>query len=234
MNKPGPYRSLILKHTRDDLIKSCKILLLGVLGFTSPYIFSNYINSFRQTHWSLYLPSELDIPRVEWMVIFYVSAYILPLLTLFALSPRQHKGLIKAIFLSGLFGACIFLLLPTKLGYARDLDQIIYFKPVYELLWQIDLPYNLMPSMHVTMAHLMLMPIIYEKINPVWKFALSLWLLGIYLSIVLVHQHHMIDIVSGHILAEYCFRRFYKNQGYIGIEDQVEIEAAKNISDLAA
>ncbi len=184
--------------------RSFCLLLLGIVGFALPYILSNWWNASREFHFAPYLDIELQIPRVNWMIIPYVSAYLMGLASIQCLPYLAQKALMKAINVAGIIGGIIFILFPTELGYFRSPDGLGFWRPVYEILWSLDHPYNLTPSMHVTMAYLMIVPVIQVSKSVFMKSALALWLFLVCLSIVLVHQHHVIDFVTGFALGWLC------------------------------
>jgi membrane-associated phospholipid phosphatase len=69
----------------------------------------------------------------------------------------------------------------------------------------VDLPHNLVPSLHVTFSALILFSLIDASVLFAAKLALSAWLILICLSTLLVHQHHLLDVAAGLLVA----RLFY-------------------------
>ncbi|MBI2519093.1 MAG: phosphatase PAP2 family protein [Bdellovibrio sp.] len=186
------------------------LLLLGTIGFAVPYLLSNWWNAGREFHFAPYLQIELLIPRVNWMIIPYVSAYLMGLASIQRLPYMAQKALMKAVNVAGIIGGIIFILFPTELGYLRTTDGLGFWRPVYEILWSLDHPYNLTPSMHVTMAYLMIVPVIQSSKSILAKSILTLWLFLVCISIVLVHQHHVIDFITGFVLGWLCDVYIYR------------------------
>ncbi len=184
--------------TNNDIVKSFIILSFGFLFLTVPYLLANKYNTTHQEHMNFYFMWELTyIPFIPWMIIPYVSAYFVPFITIYKLSWSEKKALVWTITTSGIVGAIIFVLFPTVLGFDRDISQTGAWAPLYEILWKADYPYNLFPSMHVVMAYLLIRPII-SKMKHVWsKVLMIIQLVFVCVSVLLVHQHHVLDLLAG-------------------------------------
>lgn len=174
------------------------LFALGTVLFTVPYVVTNELSAQRPHHYRFYFDWELEhIPFVAWMIIPYVATYLVPLLTIRKLAWHENKALVWSIGICGLLGGIFFLFFPTVLGFKRDLDAAGVWAPLYELLWTADRPHNLCPSMHVVMAYLLIVPMLgkFEHWGP--RLSLLGALASICLSILLVHQHHVMDLVAG-------------------------------------
>jgi len=192
-----------------NILKSLAILLVGVFFFSISYIPVNFFNSTLSHHYRLYFDFELVLPIWDWMIIPYVSAYLLPILPLFRLSLRRLKALAFSISLAGLIGGVIFLILPTQLGFIRDQGISDFWKPTYQFLYMIDPPHNLFPSMHVVMAYMLIVPCLNTFKNVLVKAILVSWLLLICASIIFTHQHHLLDLIGGIELSWFMHRFVY-------------------------
>ena len=184
------------KPSRESLF-----LLLVTAGLYSIiYLSVNWYSFNYQTQNKFFFDWELNIPFVESFILVYFSAYIsfIPVFLLFKY--EDHLKISKALLSSAVFGAAIFLLYPTVCGYERDLNNVIYFKGLYQFLWNQDNPVTLMPSFHVQMSTIFLIPIIQKVRKRSWQIFNSTWLVLICFSIVLVHQHHLADIFTGFFL----------------------------------
>lgn len=104
------------------------------------------------------------------------------------------KRLITVTILSGLF----FLLFPLKLRLPRP-EPGGWTAPFFHALYFNDLPFNLAPSLHISLRSL------------VWVFygahltghlrtAVKVWFILIGVSTLLVWQHHLIDVAGGFIM----------------------------------
>ena len=80
-------------------------------------------------------------------------------------------------------------------------------QPLFDLLTQVDTPHNLVPSLHVAFAALILLGCA-ERGPKFWAWGYGAWLVLMSASTVLVHQHHLLDVISGLGLA-FIMRRIF-------------------------
>lgn len=171
-------------------------LLLDLL-FVVVYGGSSLLNHTRSTHLQIHFDWETGLPLIPAFIYPYFSIFLLFLLPLFALDVSALRQLAKQLVVATLVAGATFLLLPTKLGFEPSTLEL---PPLFSLLASLDLPYNLVPSLHVTYSALTISAV--SSNSPAWlKPLLWLWLGAMCVSVVLVHQHHLLDVVSGLILA---------------------------------
>ena len=95
--------------------------------------------------------------------------------------------------LSGLF----FLVLPLRLDSVRpETHGVPGF--LFDLL-RLDLPYNMFPSLHVSLL-LILLPIYTERRGPILQIVVTMWFALVGASTLLVWQHHVVDLVGGAVV----------------------------------
>jgi len=173
-------------------------LLLDIL-FIVVYGGSNWLTSHRAEHFNLYSSWELDIPLIPAMIFPYLSISLFFLLPLFVL--QRTKMLLLARRMAGaiVIAGAIFNLVPTELGFQRSLETSAAY-PQFQLIYLLDQPHNLFPSLHVALSSVVLATLLACVSTWLRVVFLSWWLL-LCLSVILVHQHHLIDIAGGLILA---------------------------------
>ncbi|MDR0480562.1 MAG: phosphatase PAP2 family protein [Gallionellaceae bacterium] len=174
--------------------------LLVAVAFFSIYPTMNWLTSLRAEHLSLFSAAELGIPFVPQMVWAYVSMYLLFLLPPFFLNPGQLQRLGKALVFATLVAGVIFVICPARLGFVRTLPDAEPYRSMFTFLFSIDRPYNLVPSLHVVYSSAIVLSIAPNVGRPI-RGLLWLWLAFIMASTVLVHQHHIIDVLTGWALA---------------------------------
>ena len=171
-------------------------LLLDLL-FVIVYGGSNLIAHSRSEHLALYLAWETAIPLVPAFIYPYFSILLLFLLPPFALGPVALRRLAIRLGLATLGAGMVFLLFPARLGFEPAHAGL---PPLMALLHQIDLPYNLVPSLHVTYSGLLMFAL--GAGCPLWpRVFFGIWLAVMCVSVVLLHQHHLLDVISGLALA---------------------------------
>jgi membrane-associated phospholipid phosphatase len=88
------------------------------------------------------------------------------------------------------------LLLPTQLGWTQP------------ACFNLDYPHNLVPSLHVAYA-VLAGAVVWNGATARWLRVLSgAWLALLISSVLLVHQHHLLDVVTGAALGIFCYRWF--------------------------
>lgn len=178
-----------------------KLLFLGQIlsFFFLVYMGVNYLSSLRSDLHAFYFDFELSIPLIAWMIIPYSTVYIAPIMALL-LCHKEDLLLIRKTLMAQIIVAAIFyLFFPAKLGFVRR-PVLGFFAKAYEWLYIVDYPHNLLPSLHVGFT-LTWVLVLKKHLSSLQYLALLLWALLVCFSVVLTHQHHILDIVSGLMLS---------------------------------
>src|ERR1041385_4578369 len=176
------------------------------IAFFAVYPTMNWLTSLRRAPLHLYLTGELAIPLVPWFIWPYLSMYALFVLPLFFVPADRMPALGKQLIAGCLISAAMFLLFPAELGFARTVPAA--YSAMYARMFTIDRPYNLVPSLHVIWSTAIgLACIDFAQIAA--KIALLAWLCVIVASTVLVHQHHLLDVIAA-LAIVFVLRRMYE------------------------
>ena len=175
--------------------------LIGAFTCSGIYLGTNEIAAQRTSFYQLYFEFEREIPMVPWMIHIYNSFHILLFMNFLIIKdPLKIKAIAISLISSSAIASVFFLLLPAELGFSRT-ENIQCYELWYNALHWLDHPHNLVPSLHITFSALSAYVISTEMGSVFLRLIFLLWFLLICSSIVLVHQHHLIDIVSGFVLA---------------------------------
>jgi len=169
--------------------------------FFSVYPFCNWVTANRAATLSLYVSQELGIPFVPEFVWIYLSLYLLFLLPPFFLKAEQMNALGWQLIGATFFCGAVFLLMPAELGFDRVVPEDPFYSALFARIFEVDLPHNLVPSLHVAFSALILISVTRCVLSPVAKVIFGVWLVLICSSTVLVHQHHLIDVITGLLVA---------------------------------
>lgn len=171
------------------------------LAFFLVYPLCNWYASGLSSWHALYLDGELALPFLPEFIWFYLSMYVLFLLPPLFVRAGDMRRLRQTLVWGTLISGAAFVLFPSKLGFARVLPEDAFYAPIYAFLFGIDLPHNMVPSLHVVYSALIVLAIIEgRKSGPlVWSFVV--WLGCICVSTLFVHQHHVLDVLAGLVLA---------------------------------
>jgi membrane-associated phospholipid phosphatase len=171
------------------------------IAFFSIYPTCNWLSSQQSQTFNLYIAAELNIPFVPEFIWVYLSMYLLFLMPLYFLGIADLKVLGKQLISATLFSGVIFLFFPAKLGFVRSIPQGAIYESLFAKIFVIDMPYNLVPSLHVVFSALIVLVITDSCQSILGKFVYWVWLSLICLSILLVHQHHLLDLITGLVVA---------------------------------
>lgn len=173
--------------------------LVGVVFF-SVYPTMNWLTGQRPQQYALYFAGELNIPFVPQFIWFYLSMYLLFAAPPFFLEPGQLRRLARELIAGTLAAGVVFLLLPARLGFTRSLPGDPLLDALYAGIFALDQPFNLVPSLHVVYSAAIALAIAAPG-GRGRQLLFGLWLALICASTLLVHQHHLLDVGSGLLLA---------------------------------
>jgi membrane-associated phospholipid phosphatase len=176
--------------------------------FVVIYFSTNWITSRRTGNYHLFFDWELAIPFVPAMIYVYASLLVLLLLPPFVLTKSQLPALARATVITLFSAAAVYLLFPADLGFERP-DYVPGYDAVFQMLYALEMPHNLVPSLHIASSALFIAAI-RNNLSSSWRRAgLIVWGILICASVLLVHQHHVLDVVSGLLLGLMSYRLVY-------------------------
>lgn len=147
---------------------------------------------------------EQHIPLVDWMIVPYMSIDLFFVATPFICGSRREIRILgRRMALAILAAGLIFWLWPLRLALGRQ-EVEGFLGPAYAFLHGFDQPHNLFPSLHVTLMFIIRWTW-HRKVGGRTRTLLHIWFALISLSTLLTHQHQVIDLLGGLILALLVF-----------------------------
>lgn len=181
--------------TSSDLAASLPwAFVIGVVFF-SVYPLCNRLAAQSADLWRVHLEWELSIPFVPQFVWLYLSMYLLFILPPAFVPSARFRALALQLIGGSLIGGVFFLLLPAELGFPRTLPAEAPYDRIFAAIYGIDRPHNLVPSLHVVFTAMIALACA-DFARPWARVALWIWLIGVIVSTVLVHQHHVVDVLA--------------------------------------
>ena len=189
-------RGLIGQAALASLLLSA--LFLGVYGGC------NWIASQRVDTGTWFFAWERRIPFWPAMIVPYLSIDAFFIAAPFLCRDREELRVftrrIAAAVLSA--GVC-FLLMPLRFAFERPVPDG-WLGIAFQQFTALDRPFNLVPSLHVTLA-VILADTYRRRTRGGVRFAVTTWFLLIGVSTVFTYQHHVVDVFGGLALAVLVF-----------------------------
>lgn len=186
-----------------------RLLIVGI-WFKLLFNGSDYIAGLHLYRVPVAMDWELaTIPFIPHFTLIYSSIYFSMLLVPFVLRTK-HELHAMAMALATVIGLAtiVFLVAPTEPAYG-PLPRSYTLDWLHEVTKMLALRHNLAPSLHVAMSWLILRTLATKATRPI-AFALYGWAAAIALATLLTHQHHVIDVLTGSILAETIYHLVYR------------------------
>ena len=175
-----------------------RLALAGAV-FVLVYGGCNRLTALRDHIPTLMFPWEVHIPFIREFVVPYWSLDLFFCGAFFLCSSRMELNLLtkRLIAVTIASGVC-FLLFPLQMGVPRP-DPAGWTAPLFHALYANDLPYNLAPSLHISLRSLIW--ICYGAHLAGWpRRIVKVWFMLIGASTLLVWQHHVLDVASGFLM----------------------------------
>jgi protein-tyrosine phosphatase/membrane-associated phospholipid phosphatase len=183
-------------------------LTSAVLGlwFIVVYGLGNYLASQHAHVGTWRYDWEKHIPFVPWLIVPYMSIDLFFVTAPFLCTSRAERmTLAKRIFFAITVAGIFFIVMPLRLVDRPQVDGV--FGPIFRFLQAADQPFNLLPSLHITLRTILAVTFARHTAGH-WRIASIIWFSLIGFSTVLVHQHHVVDVIGGFMLAALCFYLF--------------------------
>jgi protein-tyrosine phosphatase/membrane-associated phospholipid phosphatase len=180
----------------------CSAYFMIVYSWCNKFTHARYLAGERIP--TFYFEWEKKIPLIPIFIIPYMSIDLFFFASAFLCTDlgelRTHG---KRLLLAITFAAVCFIVFPLRYGFERPhVDGI--FGPIFRFLHGFDRPYNLAPSLHIALRSLLWIAYV-RHTRGILRWSSRIWFLLIGLSTLFVLQHHVIDLVSGQLLAMLCF-----------------------------
>lgn len=175
--------------------------------FFAVYGFCNWISARLSDVPSFFFAWETRIPFVPELMLPYMSIDAFFAASVFVCATRHEldrhaRRIVAAILVS----AAGFLLFPLKFSFERPAVEG-FNGWLLTILTGFDKPYNQAPSLHISL--LVVLWVIYARhARGWWQPALHAWFGLIAVSVVLVYQHHVIDVIAGFWAGVVCLYVF--------------------------
>jgi membrane-associated phospholipid phosphatase len=182
----------------------------NTLWFVLVYAGMDALTARRIFRVPVHFPTELAIPFLPAMTLFYMSIYLLFWMAPFVLrTRREFRALVITLAIAIFCGGIGFLLFPADLAFAPPREEELgIWAALFHFADKLNLTYNLLPSLHVAFA-VICVAIFSARAPVVGKVLLWFWAAMVAASTVLIHQHHLLDVATGWLLALFCVKSIF-------------------------
>lgn len=191
---------LIPKYTYIPFALVCLSL---VLAFYATRLFTS-----GGYHYDIATALDDKIPFVPPFIAIYILAYAQWVLVLWLATRESRDTFFQACaadILGKLTAIPIFLIFPTVMA-RPEITSSGFFEGLTKLIYTLDAPDNLFPSLHCFDSWLCLRYACSMKKAPGWfQWANCIFTVLVFASVVLVKQHLVLDILGGIVLGEAAF-----------------------------
>ena len=171
------------------------------VGFTFLWTASHQLSDMRAVRYPLYYEWEASIPFQAWAVPLYFT-----LDTFVALFPfvfrswKEAFAPVGTLLVQTAIAAPFFVLVPIAVGYQNDMSSGVWGEYLFDPLGLHNLSqWNHAPSLHIAYAFTIAWTI-GKKFGTTAMAIGLLWATAVSISTMLVHEHHLICVITGFIL----------------------------------
>ncbi|MBU0631758.1 dual specificity protein phosphatase family protein [bacterium] len=146
-------------------------------------------------HISLAMKWEENIPFIPAFIVPYMSSDLMFVIAFLLPYTRFELRVLAArVLFIVLVSVLVFVIFPLKFGFEKPETEAFSF--LFNLL-HADLPYNQLPSLHISFAIVLWTSMRKYLTNPLVKYSVAVWFWLIALSTLFVYQHHFVDLPTG-------------------------------------
>jgi membrane-associated phospholipid phosphatase len=170
------------------------------LWFALVYGGADFLTARRSFRVRLHFDAELAVPFVPAAVLVYLSFYFLFWAAPFILRSRQElRSLATTLAAVILLAGICFLLFPAELAFADDPAEMGIWTGLVRFAKRLALTYNVAPSLHVSLT-VVCVAVYGRQTGAAGKLLLWFWAVAVGISTLLLHQHYVVDVVTGFLL----------------------------------
>ncbi len=175
-------------------------LILLVTFYTAGYLGINWINCYQNHYYDVSLWFEKDIPFVPSMIIGYSLVFVLiALLFLVIDNMPDYWDMCIRFFNMSLLCFIIFLIFPVRMNLRPEMTMTDnWINELVCFYFWLDHPYNLFPSMHLSASFFAAFYCMRK--GPIIGWIAMIMAITVGVSVVLLKQHYIMDVVAGFIV----------------------------------
>jgi len=175
----------------------CTVIFMAVYNLCTWYASSlDHVPSFM-------FDFERSIPFVPLSIIPYMASGLFFCIVFFSCKNKYQLKILTWRMLFVIITAGIFFItVPLRFSFTKPEVSNSILKLPFSFLKAFDSPFNQSPSLHIAFAFIFWS--VFRDLSK-WRILLMIWLILLGISTLTTYQHHVIDILTGAILAHVSF-----------------------------
>ncbi len=194
---------------RDRLAKNA--LFFSVLVYyLGGYFILNEVTGLRSVTYHLDFPFEARLPLYPALIFAYIMEFFFMALAYLMVDDLVFfKKIVLAVVLCVSLHFLIFSVFPVEYRLRPDVDPDRgWAYALVSFYYWLDKPYNCFPSLHV--SNVFLISFILQKYRPGMGWLLHPLAALVAVSVVLVKQHYIADVVAGFFVGWFVYRQVFE------------------------
>ncbi len=166
---------------------------------------ASYISGLIPWRFELPITFEHSVPFVPIASIVYLSLMVMMMLSPFIMRHTEEIiPLFSILIVETAIAALFFILLPIESAFPeRNVQGVVGV--IFDFADFLNMQHNFFPSLHVCFA--LTAALCYaQKTQILGRSIFFIWALAISISTVLIHEHYIIDVLAGWVLALLCWK----------------------------
>ncbi len=200
-----------MRHTLQQLFRTHRrtllLLALIVLWNESVY-YGGRLSAAHRMHWDMTLPIDVRTPLLPWTVAIYFGCFAFWAVCYFRILSGPRTQALR-FFLADVSAKAVCLVFFVALPTTNVRPAVVgtgVWETLLRLLYAIDAPNNLFPSIHCLVSWLCWVGLRGQKDCPAWgRWGALLGALAVCLSTLTTKQHVIADVLAAIVLAELCY-----------------------------
>lgn len=175
--------------------------LLETALFAAIYLGADWITSRHSYRLRIHTTWDLAVPFFASASVSYLSLNLMFWMTPFVLRTRNELiAFTKTLAMATVLAGIGFLLIPAEAGFPPvDVDGLGFWQGPYSFARALARTHNYVPSLHVTFT-IICVRVMARQAPPTMCGLLWGWGTWIVLSTMLLHQHYLLDVLTGAML----------------------------------
>lgn len=194
---------------RDRLTKNA-LFFFVLIAYLGGYFLINELTALKSVVYRLDLPFERNIPVYPALIFAYMLEFVYFALAYLMIDDLVYfKGVAKAVLLCVFLHFVVFLVFPVEYLLRPEIDPGRGWSYlILDFYYWLDRPYNCFPSLHV--SNVFLVAFFMQRFRPGMGWILHPLAILVAVSVVLVKQHYIADVVAGFFVGWFVYRQVFE------------------------